>query len=200
VKQLLESRGIQPQHSLPYAHYQNLAERYVHTIVKAVSTNLHSQSLSKANLWDYALFYLVNCKNSTANSKTGIETPSQMVAGVKHFDLQRENLFSIGELIIVRCTKKTWKFNLKNDVALYLGHPKGTVNGGTDYYPFISKIAERADLTPANISEDVFKRHFSTRYEIKELSTSKKLSELFANLENEVGVEDLWRRMKYQAK
>jgi hypothetical protein len=42
-------------------------------------------------------------------------------------------------------------------VALYLGHPKGTVNGGAVYYPFNNKIAERADLTPANISEDVFK-------------------------------------------
>jgi hypothetical protein len=113
-----------------------------------------------------------------------------MVTGVKHFDLQRENLFSFGELVIVRSTKKTWKFDLKNDVALYLGHPKGMVNGRTVYYPFISKSAERADLIPANISEDVFKWHFSTRYEIKELSTSKKLSGLFANLENEVRVED----------
>jgi hypothetical protein len=75
----------------------------------------------------------------------------------------------------VRNTEKTWKFDLKNDVAFYLGHPKGTVNVGTVYYPFINKIAERADLTSANISEDVFKRHFSTRYEIRELSTIKKI-------------------------
>ena len=140
-------------------YYQNLAERYVQTIVKAVSTNLHGQSLLKANLWDYALFYVISCKNSTPNSKTGRETPSQMVTGVKHFDLQRENLLSFGELVIVRNTEKTWKFDPKNDVALYLGHPKRTVNGGTVNYPFINKIAERADLTPANISEDVFKRH-----------------------------------------
>ncbi len=65
-----------------------------------------------------------------------------MVTGVKHLDLQRENLFSFGELVIVRNTEKTWKFDLKNDVALYLGHPKGTVNGGTVYYPFINKVAE----------------------------------------------------------
>jgi len=82
VKQVLESKGIQPQHSLPYAHYQNLAERYVQTIVKAVSTNLHGQSLLKANLWDYALFYVINCKNSTPNSRLGRETPSQMVTRV----------------------------------------------------------------------------------------------------------------------
>jgi len=93
VKQVLESKGIQPQHSLPYALYQNLAERYVQTIVKAVLTNLHGQSLLKANLWDYALFYVISCKNSTPNSKTGRETPSQMVTGVKHFDLQCKNLF-----------------------------------------------------------------------------------------------------------
>jgi hypothetical protein len=78
-------------------------------------------------------------------------------------------------------------------VALYLGHPKETVNGGTVYYPFINKIAERTDITPANISEDVYKQYFSMRYDIKELSTSKRLSELFANLENEVGVEDAVR-------
>jgi len=130
VKHLLKSKGIQPQHSLPYAHYQNLAERYVQTIVKAVSTVLHGQSLLKAYLWDYALFYVVNCKNSTPNSKTGRETPSQMVTGIKYLDLQRENLFSFGELVIVRNTKKTWKFDIKNDVAFYIGHPKGMVKGG----------------------------------------------------------------------
>jgi hypothetical protein len=109
VKQLLESKGIQLQHSLSYAHYQNLVERYVQTIVKAVSTVLHSQSLLKANLWDYALLYVVNCKNSTPNSKTGRETPSQMVTGIKPLDLQRENLFSFGDLVIVRYTEKTWE-------------------------------------------------------------------------------------------
>jgi hypothetical protein len=190
VKQLLESKGIQPQHSLPYAHYQNLVERYIQTIVKAVSTVLHGQSLLKAHLWDYALFYVINCRNSTPNSKTGRETPSQMVTGAKYLDLQCENLFTFGELAIVRNTEKTWKFDVKNDVALYLSHPRGTVNGGTVYYPFINKIAERADITPANIPEDIYKQYFSRRYEIREQSTSKTLSELFINLESEVGVED----------
>jgi hypothetical protein len=125
---LLECKGIQPQHSLLYAHYQNLVERYVQTITKAVSTIIHGQALLQSRLWDYALFYVVNCRNLMPNSKTGRETPSQMVTGAKYLDLQRENLFSFGKLVIVHNTEKTWKFDVKNDVALYLGHPRETVS------------------------------------------------------------------------
>jgi len=63
VKEFLGKRGIKPQYSLPYAHYQNLVERYVQTIVKAVSVTIHGQSFLRANMWDYALFYEVDCRN-----------------------------------------------------------------------------------------------------------------------------------------
>jgi hypothetical protein len=101
VKELLEKRSIKPQYSLPYAHYQNLAERYVQTIVKAVSVMIHGQSFLKANLWDYALFFVINCQNLTPNSKTGKNTPSQLVTGKNYLDIEQENLFSFGQLIIV---------------------------------------------------------------------------------------------------
>jgi D-mannonate dehydratase len=42
VRQLLDKKGIQPQYSL-YAHYQNLLQRYVQAIMKAVSTVLHDR-------------------------------------------------------------------------------------------------------------------------------------------------------------
>ena len=193
VKQLLENKGIQSEYSLPYAHYQNLVERYVQTITKAVSTIIHGQSLLKANLWNYAIFYVVDCRNVTTNTKTGHQTPRQLVTGTKYLDLQREHLFSFGELVIVRNTDKTWKFDVKNDVAIYLGHPKGTVNGGTVYYPFINKIAQRADITPANIREEVYKQYFARRYEIREQSTAKTLSELFENLECESNDQEAFR-------
>jgi hypothetical protein len=110
-------------------------ERYVQTVVKAVSTIIHGQSLLKANLWDYALFYTVDHRNSTPNSKTGNKIPSQLVTGDKYVDLQCENSFSFREPVIVQNNDKNWKFDIKNDVAIYLGHPKGTVNGGMVYYP-----------------------------------------------------------------
>ena len=130
VKGFLGKMGIKPQYSLPYAHYQNLVERYVQTIVKAVSVTIHGQSFLKANLWDYALFHIVDRQNLMPNSKTGRNTLLQLVTGNKHVDLERENLFSFGELVIVQNNDKNWKFDLKNDVAIYLGHPKGTVNRG----------------------------------------------------------------------
>jgi hypothetical protein len=61
VRQLLQKEGIQHEFSLPYAHYQNFVERYVQTICKATSAVLHGQSLLKASLWNYALFYVVDC-------------------------------------------------------------------------------------------------------------------------------------------
>jgi hypothetical protein len=185
VIEFLGKRGIKPQYSLPYAHYQNLVERYVQTIVKAVSVTIHGQSFLKANLWDYALFYAVDRRNLMPNSKTGRNTLLQLVTGNNHVDLERENLFSFGELVIVQNNDKNWKFDLKNDVAVYLGHPKGTVNGGAVYFPYVKKIAERTDITPANIPEEAYKQFFARRYEVKEQSTSQTLSQLFENLEME---------------
>jgi hypothetical protein len=104
-----------------------------------VSTIIHSQSLLKANLWNYALFHVVDCHNSTPNAKTGNQTPNQLVTGINCLDLHRENLFSFGELVILRNNEKTWKFDVKNDIAVYLGHPKGSVNGGLVYYPSLTK-------------------------------------------------------------
>jgi len=60
VKEFINKKGIKPQYSLPYAHYQNLVERYVQTVVKAVSTVIHGQSLLRAKLWVYALFYTID--------------------------------------------------------------------------------------------------------------------------------------------
>jgi hypothetical protein len=74
VKEFLGKRGIKPQYSLPYAHYQNIVERYVQTIVKEVSVTIHGQSFLKANLWDYALFHIVDHQNLMPNSKTGRNT------------------------------------------------------------------------------------------------------------------------------
>jgi hypothetical protein len=98
---------------------------------------------------------------------TGRNTLTQLVIGNDHVDLERENLFSFGELVIVQNNDKNWKFDLKNDVAVYLGHPKGTINGGTVYYPYVNKIAEQTDLTPANIPEEACKQFFARHYEVK---------------------------------
>ena len=94
TQRLIEKRGIQLERSLPEAHYQNLVERYVQTITKAVSTIIHSQSFLRANLWNYALFYVINRRNSTPSSKSGDKTPLQLVEGDdKKVDVRSINIY-----------------------------------------------------------------------------------------------------------
>jgi hypothetical protein len=81
LKQLLVNKGIQPEYSLPYAHYQYLVEKYVKTITKTVSTIIHGQCFLKASLWSYVLFYTVGCRNPTLH--TGDQTTNKLVTGVK---------------------------------------------------------------------------------------------------------------------
>jgi hypothetical protein len=62
---------------------------------------------------------VVDCQHATPNAKTGSSTPNKLVTGIAHLDLERENLFSFSELVIVQ----------------------NTVNGGIVYYPYVNKIA-----------------------------------------------------------
>ena len=147
------------------------------TITKAVSTIIHSQSFLRANWWNYGLF-VINPRNSTPSSKSGDKTPLQLVEGDdKKVDVSRENLFAFSDLVVVRNPNKGWKFDLKNDIAIYVGHPKGTVNGGLVYYPFVGKVAERPDITKANVSEEKFKQYFASKYETREQSAASKISD-----------------------
>jgi hypothetical protein len=116
-----------------------------------------------------------------------------MVTRTKCLDLQHEILFSFGELVIVHNIDKTLNFDIKNDVAIYLGHQKGTVNGGMVYYPYTNKIMECTDITPAKIPEKTYKQYSARCYEIKEQSTAEMRSELFENLECETENEEAIR-------
>jgi len=71
VPEFLEAKIVKQNLSSPYAHYQNLVERHVQTIVKATAACLHDQVLLGASFWDYALFHIVSLRNNTPNSMTG---------------------------------------------------------------------------------------------------------------------------------
>jgi len=45
VAEFLKAQTVDQQFSLPYAHYPNLVERHVQTVVNRVTTTLHDQLL-----------------------------------------------------------------------------------------------------------------------------------------------------------
>ena len=182
VLRLMTKYGIKPEHSLPYAHHQNPVERHVQTMNKLIATNLHSQTYLSSQFWDHALFHSLELRNHTPNSKTGQLSPSQLVIKEEGLDLQRQCLFPFGAIVVVSVVDPAWKFDLKNDLAIYLGHPQGTANGGLVYYPFSGKVCERANITAAKIPGEAFVRYFAARYELSQKSVAGTVSALFDNL------------------
>jgi hypothetical protein len=159
VEEYLKSQVVEQQFSLPYAHWQNLVERHVQTVVNMTTTVLHDQMLLGWSFWDYCLFYVIVLLNNTPNSKTDGRTPKHAVTGVKAADLKREFLFPFGQPVAARIPKRTWRFDLKSELGIYLGVSEGSVGGGLVYYPSSRAITARADLVPLDIAPEDFRRY-----------------------------------------
>jgi hypothetical protein len=159
VASYLKSNAVNQQFSLPYAHYQNLVERHVQTIVNFVVAVLHDQQLLGDSFWDYCIFYVIVIKNNTPNTKTDGQTPLQMITGKAPVDLSREFPFAFGQPVAARVPKRTWRFDLKSELGIYLGVSEGSIGGGLVYYPSTKRIAARGDLVPLNIKPEEFKKY-----------------------------------------
>jgi len=181
VERFLSAQAVDQQYSLPYAHHQNLVERHVQTVTKAVSTAMHDQVLLGASFWDYALFHVINLKNNTPNIKTNGKTPMTMVTKQSAVDLRRRFLFPFGAPVAVRIPERTWKFDIRNELGIYLGESVGSINGGLVYYPSTHAMMARGDLIPLNIRNEDFQKYSSIRNTIKD-STSITDSELIIDV------------------
>jgi len=129
VEEYLKAQVVDQQFSLPYAHWQNLVERHVQTIVNMTTTVLHDQSLLGWTFLDYCLFFVITLLNNTPNTKTDSRTPKHVVTGVKSTDLRREFLFPFGQPVAARIPKRTWRFDLKSELGIYLGGSEGSSVG-----------------------------------------------------------------------
>lgn len=165
VEDFLVSANVQQQTSAPYRHEQNLVERHVQTVTKAVATLMVDQALLDATFWSHALFYCIEVKNNTPNSKTGGLTPLQMVTGTEPLDLRRRFLFPFGTPVAVGLPKekRTWKFDVRNEMGVYLGENPGTVNAGIIYYPSTNATLVRSDLIRLNIEPQEFHKYTHAR-------------------------------------
>ena len=170
VAEFLNTSAVKQDLSLPYAHHQNLVERHVQSIVNSVTTSIHDQALLGPSFWDYCLFNVVATKNRSPNTKTDGLSPLSMVCGSPPTDLKREFPFPWGQPVAARIPKRTWRFDLKSEIGIYVGVSEGSVNGGLTYYPSTGAVAARADLVPLSITPEEFTKYANTRLESQDIS------------------------------
>ena len=167
INQFLVANQMIPQNSAPYAHYQNSVERDVQTVTKGVSTLLHAQYWLPANRWDLALMHYIACRNATPHSNSS--SPRQLVMK-SSVDLHRQFLHAFGDLVLVHLPSvdKAWKFDVKNDIGIYVGHPEGTVQACYIYWPQDHSISVRTGVSKISVSTPQMLRFFGRRSSLRD--------------------------------
>ncbi len=156
------------ERSAPYTHYQNIVERYVQTCNKGVATMIHAQRFLPANTWNLALYNWIRCQNHTPNSKSCPRTPHHVITG-NQTNLSKQFQFAFGDILAVRIPPelRTWKFDLKYSVGIYVGQPEGSVDSAQVYSPFDRKIYTRTDVINIDLTDEQFSHYAQKRTNIQ---------------------------------
>jgi hypothetical protein len=160
------------EHSAPYRQFQNgKVERNVQTVLKGVSLLLHSQDWLQADQWDTALFHFVECRNHTLNTNHKFKTPDHRING-RPLNLSRKFQFAFGDVVAVGIPDdlRTWKFDLRNDIGIYVGQPEGTVDTSFVYFPDSGATLERGSIRKLELNETKVLQYFQRRRLMRESS------------------------------
>lgn len=173
VGKYLASIGMKTELSAPYAHHQNFVERYVQTANKGTSALLHGQRFLKAHHWDKALMHFIDCRNHSPNVKCGKMSPYEVITG-QTTNLKKTFQFAFGDLVYVRIPndQREWKFDLRQDIGIYVGQPPGSVDAAYVYYPYSNTQYVRSNLSAVDVSDEVYRRYFARRFDIRDASKS----------------------------
>ena len=186
VRDYLQAESILPEHSAPYAHYQNLAERHVQSVTKGVSAMLHGQRYLKADHWNRALFHFIDCANHTPNANTKELSPHQILTG-DSTNLSKTFQYAFGDLVSVSIPDalKKGKFDLRNDLGIYLGQPDQSVDSGIVFLPSTGEEVIRTGLSLVNIDEDSYEKYYNRRRELLDhlISPMKRIEEVLGDAE-----------------
>jgi hypothetical protein len=165
---VMAHNGLRSEHSAPYRHFQNGAERDVQTLEKKVAVLLHSQPLLEATHWNLALYHAAKCMNHTPNKKTAGKSPYHILTG-EATDLRRTFRFKFGDLVAVGIPLElqSWKFDLKNDLGIYISQPEGMVDSALVYMPHERSVVVRGSVCKVSISNEDYLHYYQRRLEMK---------------------------------
>ena len=171
VDDFLATVGMVSQHSAPYRHFQNTVERDMQTVVKGTSTLLHAQPWLRSDRWTDALVHFVDCRNRVPNIHTKNKSPYHVITG-HHPDLRRTHTYTFGDLVSVGIPEdfRSWKFDVRNDIAIYVGQEPGTVDTHRVYRPYQHDVVIRGSVNKLEITDLQFLRWFGRRMNMRERS------------------------------
>jgi hypothetical protein len=169
IQEYLITMGMVQQNSAPYRQFQNSVERDMQTLQKGVSLFLHAQPWLRADLWDLAAHHWVDCRNRTINVHNQFKSPIHILTK-RPTNLINTFQFAFGDLVVVGIPKdlRTWKFDLRNDVGIYVGQPSGMVDASYIYWPHTHSVSIRGSVTKLEISDEAFLSYYQRRKEVKE--------------------------------
>lgn len=154
VEEYLSRHHISHEYSGPYTHQQNPVERYIQSIIKGTSTVLHSQLFLSPAFWSEALRYYVQIRNRTPNHKTGKSTPHHIITQ-QPVDLSTTFRFVFGEIILIGIPKqlRNSKFDIRNNIAIYLNYDDNSINTARIYNPSTTSISIASFVQKIDVSE-----------------------------------------------
>lgn len=154
------------QHSIPYSQWQNRVERTIQDIVPGSSALLHSQPWLGASHWDLALLHQVMLHNVTACRHD--QSPRETLTK-KRVDSRTSFKFAFGDFICVDIQEPehAWRFDLKNEIAIYVGEPKGYKGGHLLFFPKKRTVLVRYHCTKLDISDTDILRYYDRRSDMQ---------------------------------
>jgi hypothetical protein len=162
VQDYLDSKHIRVQNSAPYSHHQVSVERNIQTLTKAVSAALIDQVHLPPSFWGDALVYVANTRGHVPNKILGDKSPMEAITG-NPTNVGNTFMFYFGQPVILAKVppEKTFKFDVKNDIGLYLGQPEGQVDGHMIWLPYYQRLVNRAGATALNITQAQYDAFYS---------------------------------------
>ena len=81
----------------------------------------------------------------------------------KKLDLTRDYPFAFGDFVCVHRPEESgeWKFDLKNELGIYMGSPAECKGGKLIYWPFTHSTSVRGDVTKIEITDEQFLRYYA---------------------------------------
>ena len=90
-----------------------------------------------------------------------------MITGIK-INLKKTFQFVFGDLVAVHTPKekRSWKFDLRWDVGVYVGQPEFSVDAALVFFPYKGQLLVRTDVAKLDITEEAYRRYYSKRFDV----------------------------------